>query len=43
MKKKEVNPYKNIKLGQKDQAIEYIVVGIAAAMIIFFFSKILFF
>ena len=37
-----MDSYKKIKLTDKEKAIEFITVGIAAVMIIFFFVKILF-
>ncbi len=43
MKKKNQDPYKDVKLDQKERFIEYITVGFAAVMILFFFLKTLFF
>jgi len=43
MRKKDIDPYKKIELSQLEKAIEYIGVGIAGGMILFFFLKVLFF
>ncbi len=39
---KSDNPYKNVKLSDKEKLTEFLAVAIAAAMMIFFFVKILF-
>jgi len=43
MKEKEQDPYKDIKLDQKERFIEFAAVGFATAMILYFFFKTLFF
>ncbi len=43
MRKKDHDPYKDIKLDQKDRFIEFITIVFAAGMILFFFLKTLFF
>lgn len=42
MKKKRTDPYKDVELTQKEKFMEFSVVFIAAAMILFFFVKTLF-
>jgi hypothetical protein len=39
---KNTDPYKEVKLSEKERIVEFLAVAVAAGMILFFFVKILF-